>query len=193
MRPATRRPRRARRSRWTRPRRRSRSRPGCRRQHHQQERGGGGRHHQWHGRGRHRRSGGQRPDRDDHDRRRHQRRQGYLYGDGDRRGMVGQRDGGAGARPGRRQLQHQGERIGCGRQCGGHGKPGDRGGRDRPDDRDHGSGRRGQHHQQERGGGGRHHQRHGDGGAAVQQSTARPRRSRSSTAPTPSRTPIRRR
>ena len=49
MRPATRRPRQARRSRWTRPSRRSRSRPGRRRQHHQQDRGGGRRHHQRHG------------------------------------------------------------------------------------------------------------------------------------------------
>ena len=73
-------------------------------------------------------AGSERPDRDDHDRRRHQRRQGHLYGDGDGWGVVGQRDGGAGARPGRRQLQHQGERIRYRRQCGDHGKPGDRGG-----------------------------------------------------------------
>ena len=70
-------------------------------------------------------AGNQRPNRDDHDRRQHQHRQGRLHGDGDRRGMVGQRNGSAGAGPGRRQLQHQGECIGCGGQCGGHGEPGD--------------------------------------------------------------------
>ena len=94
--------------------------PGRRRQHHQQGRGGRRRHHQRHGHGRQRRCSGQRPDRDDHDRRQHQRGQGHLYGDGDGRRLVGQRDGGAGAGPGRRQLQHQGQRLGCRRQCGDH-------------------------------------------------------------------------
>ena len=69
--------------------------------------------------------GRERPDRDDYDRRRHQRRQGHLCGDRDEWRVVGQRDRGAGASPGRRQLQHQGECVGCGRQCGDHGEPGD--------------------------------------------------------------------
>ena len=51
--------------------------------------------------------------------------------------MVGERNGGAGASPGRRQLQHQGESLGCGRQRGDHGDAGDHGGRDRAIDRDH--------------------------------------------------------
>ncbi len=56
--------------------------------------------------------------------------------DGDRRDLVGERDGGAGPGAGRRQLQHQGQRHRCGRQRRGDGEPGDHGGRDRPDDRD---------------------------------------------------------
>ena len=110
---------------------------------------------------RHRRCGGQWSDRDDHDRRQFERRQGHLYDDGHCRGVVGQCDGGAGARLGRRQLQHQGECVGCGRQCSDHGDASNHGGRDRADDRDHEPGCRGQHHQQERGGGGRHRQWHG--------------------------------
>ena len=46
--------------------------------------------------------------------------------------MVGQRDGCAGTRPRRRQLQHQGEPVGCRWQCGDYGEPGDHGGRDAP-------------------------------------------------------------
>ena len=124
-------------------------------------RGGGGCHHQRHGCSRQR--GGERPDRDDHDRRQHQHRQGHLCGDRDEWGVVGERDRGAGARPGRRQLQHQGECVGCGRQCGDHGDASNHGGRDRADDRDHKPCCRGQHHQQERGGGRRHHQWHRHG------------------------------
>ncbi len=72
----------------------------CRRgQHHQQDRGGGRCHHQRYGCGRQRRRGGQRPDRDDHDCRQHQHRQGHLYRNGHRRGVVGQRDGGGRAGP----------------------------------------------------------------------------------------------
>ena len=111
---------------------------------------------------RRRRGGGQRPDRDDHDRRRHQRRQGHLYDDRHRRRMVGQRNGAAGTSAGRRQLQHQGERLGCGRQCRDHRDAGDHGGRNRADDRDHKPDCRRQHHQQDRGGSGCRHQRHGD-------------------------------
>ncbi len=78
--------------------------------------------------------GGQRPDRDNHDCRQHQRGQGHLYSDGDGRRVVDQCDSGTGAIAGGRQLQHQGERLGCGRQCGDDGEPDDRGG-DAPADR----------------------------------------------------------
>ena len=85
------------------------------RQHHQQGRGCGRRHHLWHGHGR--QCGGQRPDRDDHDRRRQQCGQGHLYHHGEQRRLVGERDGGPGPGSGRRQLQHQGQRHRCRRQC----------------------------------------------------------------------------
>ena len=48
---------------------------------------------------------------------------------------------------GRRQLQHQGGPVGCGRQRRDDGEPGDHSGRDRADDRNHKPGCRGQHHQ----------------------------------------------
>ena len=53
--------------------------------------------------------------------------QGHLYVDGDERRLVGERHGGAGPGPGRRQLQHQGQRLGCRRQCGADRDPGHHG------------------------------------------------------------------
>ena len=167
---------------------------GCRRQHHQQSRSGGGRHHQRHGCGGRRRRGGQRSDGDDHDCRQHQYRQGHLYGDGDRRGMVGQRDGAAGTGAGRRQLQHQGEPVRCGRQRGDHGEPGDHRRRDR---------RRRLRSRVPVAGDNIINKTEAAAGVTIsgtatagsggRRSTARPRRSRLSTVPTPSRTPTRRR
>ncbi len=166
----------------------------CRRQRHQQDRGGSGRHHQWFRHSWHRRCGGQRPDSNDHDCRQHQHRQGYLHSDSDGRGMVSQRDGGAGTGVGRRQLQHQGEHVRCGRQCGDNGDASYHGRRDLADRL------RSRARLPATTSSTRPRRRRASPSVArprpaavVRRSTARPRRSRSSTAPTRSRTPIRRR